>query len=71
MVVSATQLGQHGRSGLAAVYLVGSLVAGLVAVAVGTALARGRLVPAGRQSPIPDPDAMDGFFTGGGPGEGS
>jgi fluoride exporter len=69
MVVSAAQLGQHGRSGLAAVYLVASLVAGLVAVVVGTALARGRLGPAaGRQGPIPDPDAMDGFVTGGRPG---
>ena len=68
MVVSAAQLGQHGRSGLAAVYLVGSLAAGLVAAAVGMALARGRLVPAGRQSPIPDPDAMDGFLNGGDPG---
>jgi CrcB protein len=68
MVVSAAQLGQHGRSGLAAVYLIGSLMAGLVAVAVGTALARGRLVPAGRRSPIPDPDAMDGFFTRTDPG---
>jgi hypothetical protein len=67
MVVSAAQLGQHGRSGLAAVYLVGSLLAGLVAVGAGAALARGRLVPVGRQGPIPDPDAMDGFLAGGEP----
>jgi len=71
MVVSAAQLGQHGRSGLAAVYLVGSLLAGLVAVALGTALARGHLVPVGRPGPIPDPDAMDGFLTGGDPGDGA
>ncbi len=64
MVVSAAQLGQHGRSGLAAVYLIGSLGAGLVAVALGTVLARGRLAPAGPLSPFPDPDAMDEFFTG-------
>jgi CrcB protein len=74
MVVSAAQLGQHGRSGLAAVYLLGSLAAGLVAVAVGTALARGGLVRPGPQGPIPDPDAMDGLLPGrdpGGAGEGA
>jgi CrcB protein len=64
MVVSAAQLGQHGRSGLALVYLTASLAAGIVAVALGTAVARGRLTPAGRQTPFPDPDAMDEFITG-------
>jgi CrcB protein len=64
MVVSAAQLGQHGRSGLAAVYLIASLAAGLLAVALGTVLARGRLAPAGRASSFPDPDAMDEFFPG-------
>ena len=56
MVVEAAQRGQHGRAGLAAVYLGVSLIAGLLAAAAGIGLARGRLLPRGERRSIPDPD---------------
>jgi CrcB protein len=56
MVVEAAQRGQHGRAGLAAVYLAVSLIAGILAAAAGIGLARGRLLPRGARRPIPDPD---------------
>ncbi len=56
LVVEAAQLTQHGRVGLAVVYLVASLVVGLAAAVLGMSLARGRLLPLLRLGPIPDPD---------------
>ena len=56
MVVQAAQLGQHHRVGVAAVYLLVSLAAGLVAAAAGMAAARGRLLPGPGERAIPDPD---------------
>jgi CrcB protein len=56
MVVEAAQRGQHGRVGLAAVYLAVSLVAGVAAAAAGIGVARGRLLPAEREVSFPDPD---------------
>jgi CrcB protein len=56
MVVEAAQRGQHGRVGLATLYLAVSLVAGLLAAAAGIGLARGRLLPAGPEESFPDPD---------------
>jgi fluoride exporter len=56
MVVEVAQRGQHGRAGLAAVYLAVSLIAGLLAAAAGIGLARGRLLPGGGRRSIPDPD---------------
>jgi fluoride exporter len=58
MVVEAAQRGQHGRAGLAAVYLAVSLVAGLLAAAAGIGLGRGRLLPRGEKRSIPDPDDL-------------
>jgi CrcB protein len=59
MVVEAAQRGQHGRVGLAAVYLAVSLVAGVLAAATGIGVARGRLLPADREVSFPDPDDVD------------
>jgi CrcB protein len=56
MVVGADQLGQHGRAGLAAVYLLVSVAAGLLAALVGMGVARGRLLPRPGDRSIPDPD---------------
>ena len=56
MVVEAAQRGQHGRAGLAVLYLAVSLIAGLLAAAAGIGLARGRLLPRGERRSIPDPD---------------
>jgi CrcB protein len=58
MVVEAAQRGQHGRVGLAAVYLAISLVAGVLAAATGMGVARGRLLPVERQVSFPDPDDL-------------
>jgi CrcB protein len=59
MVVEIAQRGQHGRTGMAAVYLLASMVAGLVAVAVGMGVARGRLGAApGNAALLPDPDDL-------------
>jgi CrcB protein len=56
MVVQAAQLGQHHRVGVAAIYLLASLAAGLVAAAAGMGAARGRLLPGAGERAIPDPD---------------
>jgi CrcB protein len=56
LVVEADQRAQHGRVGLAAAYVLVSLVAGLLAAAVGMGLARGRLLPAAGDGTFPDPD---------------
>jgi hypothetical protein len=64
MVVQAAQLGQHHRAGLAAVYLLASLAAGLVAAAAGMGVARGRLLPGAGERAIPDPDDV-GPLSGG------
>lgn len=62
MVVQAAQLGQHHRVGLAAIYLLVSLAAGLVAAAAGMGAARGRLLPGAGQRAIPDPDDVGPLF---------
>ena len=49
----------HGHGAVAALYLAGSLVAGLLAAAAGTAAARGALVPAPAGSDLADPDVLD------------
>lgn len=56
LVVEADQRAQHGRVGLAAAYVLVSLVAGLLAAAVGMGLARGRLLPVAGDGTFPDPD---------------
>ncbi len=58
LAVEAAQRTQHGRAGLAVVYVAASLVAGLAAATLGMALARGRLLPVPRDRPIPDPDDL-------------
>jgi CrcB protein len=63
MVVEAAVRGQHGQVGLATGYLVASMVAGVVAVVLGMAAARGGFVRWGQ--PIPDPDDVGMFPTGG------
>lgn len=57
MVVEVSQLGRHGRVGLAGLYLGASLGAGILAAALGIEVARWRLPLAGRR-PIPDPDDL-------------
>jgi CrcB protein len=57
MVVEVSQLGRHGRVGLASLYLAVSLGAGILAAAFGIGLARWRRPVAGRR-PIPDPDDL-------------
>jgi CrcB protein len=56
LVVEAAQRAQHGRVGLAAAYVVVSLVAGVAAAAVGMALGRGRFLPVPGAHLLPDPD---------------
>ncbi len=56
MVVEVAQRGQHGQVGVAAIYLVVSLAAGLLAAAAGIGLGRGRILPPGGYRPIADPD---------------
>jgi len=68
MVVEAVQRGQHGRASLAAVYLLVSTAAGLVAAAAGMAVARGRLLPAIGAGPRPDPDTLGSLDPGPAPG---
>jgi CrcB protein len=58
MVVETVQRGQHGQTGLAAVYLFGSLVAGVVAAGLGVTVARGRILAEGGDRSIPDPDDL-------------
>ena len=50
MVVEAAQRGQHGRAGLAAVYLAVSLIAGLLAAAAGIGAGTGPPPPPGREA---------------------
>jgi CrcB protein len=57
LVVESSQLGRHGRVGLAFVYLGATLGAGLAAAALGIGLAR-RGLPTGARQPIPDPDDL-------------
>ncbi|HEV3366484.1 MAG TPA: CrcB family protein [Acidimicrobiales bacterium] len=58
MAVEIAQRGQHGKVGIAALYLMASLAAGLAAVALGMTVARGGLGrPPGDRS-IPDPDDL-------------
>jgi fluoride exporter len=66
MAVETARLGQHGRGGLAAAYLLASLAAGLLAAAVGIGSARGRFLPLTGRRPIPDPDDL-GQLAGGPP----
>jgi fluoride exporter len=54
LVVQTARLGQHGRLGLAALDLLGSMAVGLMAAAAGIGVARGSF--ASRRRPIPDPD---------------
>jgi fluoride exporter len=61
LMVELSQRVQHGRIGIAGLYLVASLLSGLLAVFAGMALARGRLVPVGSPRPIPDPDDVGGL----------
>jgi hypothetical protein len=63
MLVEASQLGRHGRAGLAGLYLVATLAGGLLAAAMGIGLARWKLPPAGRR-PIPDPDDLGELHAG-------
>ncbi len=57
MAVETAQLARHDRAGIAAAYLVSTMAAGLLAAALGIALARWKLPLAGRR-PIPDPDDL-------------
>jgi CrcB protein len=58
MAVEIAQRGQHGKVGIAALYLMASLAAGLAAVALGMTAARSGLGrPPGDRS-IPDPDDL-------------
>jgi fluoride exporter len=61
LMVELSQRVQHGRIALAGLYLVASVVSGLLAVLAGMALARGRLAAAGPPGSIPDPDDMGGL----------
>jgi CrcB protein len=58
LAVEAAQRAQHGRVGLAFGYVAASLVAGVVAAALGMGLARGRVLPVRRGGPVPDPDDL-------------
>ena len=58
MVVETVQRGQHGQTGQAVVYLLGSLVAGVVAAGLGVTVARGRILAEGGDRSIPDPDDL-------------
>jgi CrcB protein len=58
MAVEIAQRGQHGRVGIAALYLVSSLAAGLAAVVLGMTVARGRISPPPGDRSIPDPDDL-------------
>jgi CrcB protein len=67
LAVESVQRIQHGRVGLAAVYVAASLVAGMVAAFLGMAVARGRLLPLPRQRRIvPDPDDLGELDRGSG-----
>ncbi len=66
LAVDAVQRAQHGRVGIAALYLVSSLVGGIVAAGLGIAVSRGFVAAPGRDQAIPDPDSMGEFGPGGG-----
>jgi len=68
LAVEVAQRSQHGRVSLAVGYLVASLVAGVVAAALGMALARGRILPVPRDRPVPDPDDLGPLSPGPGSG---
>lgn len=57
LAVEVDQRIQHGRGGVAAVYLAVTLVAGLVAALAGMTLARGRFLPPPGAA-LPDPDLL-------------
>jgi fluoride exporter len=72
LAVDVARLGQQGRLVLASGTLALSVVAGIVAAALGMLAARGRLFPP-RGAPIPDPDDVAPFRnrpTAGEPNEG-
>ena len=58
LVVELDQRLRHGHGATAGVYLAATLVLGLGAALIGTTLARGRLLPVGRDAAIPDPDLL-------------
>ena len=60
LAVEIDQRIQHGHGVVAVVYLVVTLVAGLAAALAGISAARGRLLPTGRGTGIPDPDLLAG-----------
>jgi CrcB protein len=68
LVVEAAQRSQHGRLGMAAAYVVASLVAGVVAAGLGMALARGHFLPVPGDHSLPDPDDIGTLDEG--PGRG-
>ena len=69
LAVEAAQRAQHGQVGLAAAYVVASVVAGAAAALVGMALARGRILPIPRDRPVPDPDDVGPLTPAGRDGE--
>ena len=66
LAVEVDQRVQHGHAGLAAVYLVATMMAGLAAAFAGITLVRGRLLPVDRTAGLADPDLLAGDETGGG-----
>jgi fluoride exporter len=64
LMVETAQFGRHERTGQAALYLVATIGAGLLAAALGIAFARWRLPSTGR-GPIPDPDDLGPLHVGG------
>ncbi len=58
MALEVAQRGQHGRVGAAGLYLVVSVGAAVIAVALGMVAARGRLRPRPGDASVPDPDAL-------------
>ncbi len=71
LAVEVDQRVQHGRVGLAAVYVAVSLVLGLGAAMAGITLVRGRILPPTRAQGIPDPDVLEDDDRIVGPGEGA
>jgi fluoride exporter len=60
--VEIVQRGQHGRVGLAAAYLLLSLLVGFAAAAAGIAVVRGHVLGVGIGRNIPDPDDLGVLF---------
>jgi CrcB protein len=56
LAVESAQRAQHGRVGLAATYVLVSLLAGMLAAGLGMTLARGRFWPLPGDHSLPDPD---------------